>query len=150
MTNSKRKLAKYNEEMEDMKLILETSHIRNAELEKKQRKYVFKIYRNFNIEAIVECLITFRFFYSQVNLTMKVSEYCSLFLASFQHKISAYIRTAPVDLPFSQLDSIRDGGCKAQLQETYSMLIMTQMCKTVPCLMDSCALFGFNSTSYRG
>ena len=40
MVTAKRKLAKYNEEMEDMKLILETSHIRNAELEKKQRKYV--------------------------------------------------------------------------------------------------------------
>ena len=36
--NAKRKLAKYNEEMEDLKLVLETSHIRNAELEKKQRK----------------------------------------------------------------------------------------------------------------
>ena len=69
MTNSKRKLAKYNEEMEDMKLILETSHIRNAELEKKQRKYVLKILRNCNVEATVECLITFSFFIAQVKST---------------------------------------------------------------------------------
>jgi hypothetical protein len=47
MTNLKRKIARTSGEMADMKLLLEKSQSRNAELEKKQRRLVYTYFGSY-------------------------------------------------------------------------------------------------------